>query len=161
MWCLCFPASVFNQMEYNNDKNPRGQESNQLAVYKSCPRPPDIVSNILTTSAFSQFNCGKKLFNKISCLFLAPQDIIINFRVLLINVSWEAQLGNKSSETFRNLSSVIENSVSNVKKILESCEFFVPYKDVVKGPDQRTQEFHKLLTFAFFSRKCIAYLDHF
>ena len=36
-------------MEYNNDKNPSGQEANQLAVYKSCPRPPDIVSNILTT----------------------------------------------------------------------------------------------------------------
>ena len=123
----------------------------------ACP----ISNHSLTTSAFSQFTCGKKLFNKISCLFLAPQDIIIHFRALLINVSWEAQLGNKSSETFRNLSSVIENSVSNVKKILESCEFFVPYKDVVKGPDQRTQEFPKLRTFAFFSRKCIAYLDHF
>lgn len=142
-------------MEYNNDKNPSGQEANQLAVYKSCPRPPDIVSNILPVQL------RKKLFHKISCLFLAPQDIIIHFRVLLINVSWEAQLGNESSETFRNLSSVIENSVSNVKKILESCEFFVPYKDVVKSPDQRTQEFPKLLTFAFFSRKCIAHLDHF
>ena len=165
MWYLCFPASVFNQMEYNNDKNPSGQEANQLAVYKSCPRPPDSVSNILTTISLLPLSpsslAEKKLFNKISCLFLAPQDIIIHFRALLINVSWEAQLGNKSSETFRNLSSVIENSVSNVKKILESCEFFLPHKDVVKGPDQRTQEFHKLLTFAFFSRKCIAYLDHF
>ena len=134
MWYLCFPASVFNQMEYNNDKNPSGQEANQLAVYKSCPRPPDSVSNILTTISLLPLSpsslAEKKLFNKISCLFLAPQDIIIHFRALLINVSWEAQLGNKSSETFRNLSSVIENSVSNVKKILESCEFFVPYKDV-------------------------------
>ena len=164
MWCLCFPAPVFNQMEYNNDKNPSGQEANQLAVYKSCPRPPDIVSNILTTLSLlplSPSSIAEKNYSIKFLVFLAPQEIIIHFRVLLINVSWEAQLGNKSSETFRNLSSVIENSVSNVKKILESCEFFVPYKDVVKGPDQRTQEFPKLLTFAFFSRKCIAYLDHF
>ncbi|RMX41265.1 hypothetical protein pdam_00012375, partial [Pocillopora damicornis] len=47
----------------------------------------------------------------ITTAHLAPQDIIIHFRVLLINVSWETQLGNKSSETFRNLSSFIENSV--------------------------------------------------
>ncbi|XP_022784712.1 protein sidekick-1-like isoform X2 [Stylophora pistillata] len=41
----------------------------------------------------------------------APQDVSIHFKVLLMNVSWDTQLGNKSSETSMNLSSVIETSV--------------------------------------------------
>ncbi|KAJ7375164.1 hypothetical protein OS493_001902 [Desmophyllum pertusum] len=41
----------------------------------------------------------------------AIQDIIINLKVLLINVTWDTQFENRSSEVFTNLSSVIENSV--------------------------------------------------
>ena len=64
----------------------------------------------------------------------ASQDVIIHLKVLLINVTWDAQFGNESSETLKNLSSVIENSVSNVHLItcIDSEWCFFPYENDIK-----------------------------
>ena len=69
------------------------------------------------------------IFCKLKCGLVFPalqaiQDIIINLKVLLINVTWDTQFENRSSEVFTNLSSVIENSVSNMISLLFVFDFF-------------------------------------
>ena len=74
--------------------------------------------------------------------FPASQDVIIHLKVLLINVTWDAQFGNESSDTFKHLSSVIGNSVSNIYLIIYLIAIDVfPYENDIKFHNYQQRHF--------------------